>query len=165
MSDLTPSLVVHQNHCDLSTYEDQESYGITTSPQDVPKPHGSSSGHPFTWISQPYYEKYSFYTEVPNQHLKVITKKQKCAPVEVEFLLLNSLRFFVTMHNLIYFQGFLQFHKGFGMLSIFCFLLWMQVKFLPLMQRNEGALWPSFVLCNGVWVLSHRSPIMLTFPL
>ena len=123
MSDLTPSLVVHQNHRDLSTCKDQESYGITTSPQDVLKPHGSSSGHPFTWISQPGYEKYSFYTEVPNQHLKVITKKQKYVPVEVEFLTLNSPRFFVTTRNLIELANSLVYperiHRGIEWTSVF----------------------------------------------
>ena len=53
--------------------------------QDVLKPHGSSSGHPSTWISQPGHEKYPFYTEIPNQHLKVITEKWKYEPVEVGF--------------------------------------------------------------------------------
>ena len=68
---------------------------------DVLKPQRSSSGHPFTWISQPGCGKYGFYTEFPNQHLKVKTKKWKYEPVEVGFFNIQVTWFFVTTRNLI----------------------------------------------------------------
>ena len=54
-----------------------------------------------TWISQSGCGKYRFYTEFPNQHLEVKTKKWKYEPAEVGFFNIQVAWSFATTRNLI----------------------------------------------------------------